>query len=123
MNSPSKLWNPSKTLQYSNKNKNYNNKIMERKLLKIQPFAMTGGPHKKMTFQAYILFDNNLKRKVTIQGPYHLWGKRKWDPDKLQSLFKNYIFQSGIPYYINREEFLDMSFKPFTKITITNELI
>lgn len=92
--------------------------------MKVNPCAIRATTNKTVTLQ-YILIQDDLKRLVTVKGPYKNWGSIKTDSYqiKMMSVFNALTKLSDIPENPTRQEFLDLTFKELPNLTITNELI
>ena len=96
----------------------------DRKLIKIQPTSMYGGPHKGITFEFILSYDEHTRRKVTIKGKWSDWNvKTPWNPQRLQSVMMNVMSVSGVPFRMTESEFLNFELKRFNRIEVKDELL
>lgn len=86
----------------------------------IQPYSLRAITGQSVTISAFLVQDD-LKRNVTVQGPYNDFGY--FDPPRLKNIFKILLKLSDIPENPTSEQFLTMTFKDFKNLTITNELV
>lgn len=96
----------------------------DRRLIRIQPTAMYGGPHKGITFEFILMYDEHTRRKVTIKGKWSDWDfKTPWYPQRMQSIMMNVMTRSEVPFRMTLSEFLNFELKRFNRIEVTDELL
>ena len=86
----------------------------------IQPYSLRAITGQSVTISAFLIQDD-LKRNVTVQGPYNDFGS--WNPPRLENIFRILLKLSDIPENPTSQQFLTMTFKDFKNLTITNELM
>lgn len=96
----------------------------DRRLIRILPTAMYGGPHKGITFEFILMYDEHTRRKVTIKGKWSDWNfKTPWYNQRMQSVMMNIMTRSGVPFRMDRSEFLNFELKRFDRIWVKDELL
>ena len=71
----------------------------------------------------YLLKCENLTRIVRVQGPgYDFLKKKSWSKERMKSILLSLFRLSGIPENPTKQQFLDMQFREFNKVKITNVL-
>ena len=88
--------------------------------MNILPYSLRATTNDKVTMSFYLIQDD-LKRKVTIQGPYNDFGS--WNPTRLINIMNTIMKMSDIPQNPTSQQFLTMTFKTFNNLAITNELV
>lgn len=83
---------------------------------------MKGGPHKGLELQYYLIYDEHTRRHITVKGPYSNFNVNPWNPQRLQSILMNLMTRSNLPFRMTENEFLNMNWKNFDKITVQDEL-
>lgn len=96
---------------------------MEKKLIRIVPTGLTGGPHKGLTFTFLLLYDEHTKRQFTIKAPWSNWRNKPWNPQRLQSIMLYIMERSNVHTRMTESEFLNFELKNFDKVTIKSEYI
>ena len=90
---------------------------MEKKEIKIIPYVFHGTPKGQIKMKFILIWDDTLKRHITINAPYLNWSTRAhWD--KMKKIMTILIHRSGHSTSMTKSEFINFQLGNFRNMNI-----
>lgn len=95
----------------------------ERTQVRIRPISLKGTPRQGLTFQYILEFTPSTRRLVTVQTPWAYFHNKPWDPQRLLSVMTEIMTRSNIPFRMTESQFMNLSWKQFEKVKISDKIL
>lgn len=96
---------------------------MYKKRLNILPLSYTGGPKTGLTFKFLLWYDQKIGRLVTVKTPWADWKPDPTKPRGLHLILQAIMEKSNIPLTMTESEFLNLEWKQFNNVKISDKLL
>ena len=96
---------------------------MEKKELTIQPLSYTGGPKTGLDFDFLLSYDKDNRRLVSVHTPWNNWKVNPSRPNTLGTILKVIMDRSGIPTTMSESEFMNIEWKQFKNVRISDKIL
>lgn len=96
---------------------------MEKKQLSIKPLSYRGGPKSGLTFRYLLALDKDNRRLVTVHTPWNNYRQDPSRPSNLTRILQVIMDRSGIPEQMTEPEFMNLEWKQFKNVRISDKIL